>query len=375
MNNNELNELTKKYLMETNDNVIGVSYGYKIVSGMVTNEKTISFRVKEKKTIEQLTTDEIIPKEIKHMGVVYSTDVNQGEVKFLCDAAFYQWETIPPTNRNKIRPLKGGVSTTNYTSMSGSIGTLGFLAIDNEDGSIVGVSNDHVYIDDPFIATERTLPSPVTNIRDDITIQPYEVNYGTNDLTDNIGIVKRYNPFRSPSAWNTVDGSLTTINSAVLSNTESWKQEGLTLAAPLIFASTLEIDNLLSTDPLLYSAGRTTGAKGEGTTKLKTFSLSGSFTIAYHRQGIVQKINFNDCIEFVASAATNPGFICLYPIYAGDSGSALIADFGGTKKIIGLCFAGDDYHGIACRIDNVANELDISAWDGTTPNFFRYCQY
>jgi len=41
-------------------------------------------------------------------------------------------------------------------------------------------------------------------------------------------------------------------------------------------------------------------------------------------------------------------------------------------KIIGLVFAaGGYYYGFACRIDEVASQLNISAWDGTTKNYFN----
>ena len=53
---------------------------------------------------------------------------------------------------------------------------------------------------------------------------------------------------------------------------------------------------------------------------------------------------------------------------------ALIADFSGVRKIIGLVFAagavcGIFYYGYACRIDRVAAELGIEAWDGTAKGY------
>jgi hypothetical protein len=68
---------------------------------------------------------------------------------------------------------------------------------------------------------------------------------------------------------------------------------------------------------------------------------------------------------------TNPE--CPSPIASGDSGSALIANFSGTWKIIGLVFAGgtsaSNYVGFANRIDNVASQLSIQSWDGTSKNY------
>ena len=178
MNNKKLSELTEKYLRETDDNVIGVSYGYNIVDGKITNDMAISFSVKKKIPEDQLDPNKIIPKKIKHLNETFITDVVEiNEIKALGSISFcypehYRWiddnytwlvdngflpssARIYPSNRNKIRVLKGGISVTNYTSNSGKIGTLGFFAIDS-DGSIVGVSNNHVLIDDAFIATERT---------------------------------------------------------------------------------------------------------------------------------------------------------------------------------------------------------------------------
>ena len=83
-------------------------------------------------------------------------------------------------------------------------------------------------------------------------------------------------------------------------------------------------------------------------------------------------------ISYVASASTTTdGDACFYPINSGDSGSALLADFNGTLKIIGLCFAGstsgspDGYFTVAraCRIDRVAQQLNISAFTGQTVNY------
>ena len=42
-----------------------------------------------------------------------------------------------------------------------------------------------------------------------------------------------------------------------------------------------------------------------------------------------------------------------------------------TWKIIGLAFAGNTFDGFACRIDDVASELGIQAWDGTTKNYLN----
>lgn len=401
MKNSTISKLTEKYLKETDENVIGVSYGYNIVGGKMTKERALSFIVKKKLPKDQLSPKNIIPEEITYYGKSFITDVIESNIELLAAAHFcyknhYTWwlpapyyipsalPYAPPTNRTKIRPLKGGVSTTNWESISGYVGTLGFFAIDNNDDTIVGVSNNHVYVDDAFIATERTNPNVITNISGDRNVQPQPYDIPSTDI-NYIGKVKRYVPISSIST-NKVDGALTTIDNGTISTSESWKYEGLTgIVTPLPFATTLEIDNLITNNNFLFSAGRTSGAKGELDTKLIPFSTSTSLSIEYNKQGAKQTVNFTDCIQFFASGETTPtGDFCFFPIAGGDSGSALIANIGGILKIVGLCFAGNvyrlpdvgtsknniaSYFGFACRIDNVANELNIRAWGGETPKY------
>lgn len=127
---------------------------------------------------------------------------------------------------------------------------------------------------------------------------------------------------------------------------------------------------IISKNPII-SAGRTTGGKGEGDTKLLIYQFPVAASVAYYRQGVSTVIDYSDLIAFVATTGTTRPiqFTCNYPIWHGDSGSALIADISGTKKIIGLCFAGSTNLGVACRIDRVATAMNISAWNGEPVNF------
>jgi hypothetical protein len=147
---------------------------------------------------------------------------------------------------------------------------------------------------------------------------------------------------------------------------------------PLEFASTAEIESIVTNKNHLFSTGRTTGAKGEGDTKLFAESLTTVSTLAYSYQGVARLVQFSDCIKFIASASTTtPGKTCDWVINRGDSGSALLADFNGTRKIVGLVFAGAfdtttgvNIYGLANRIDKVAEQLSISAWTGSNSVYF-----
>lgn len=372
MEHSEILKLVESYYDNTDENVLGVGYGYKMVNGLFTNEKSIIFTVKEKKPLSSLSQDKVIPQKIDTSNGSISTDVIQGDFNLICDSSFYNWMTTPPSNRNKIRPLKGGVSVTNFSSLQNSVGTLGLLARDNDSNSLVGVSNNHVLINDAFIASQRNPNNILTNVKFNSVTQPNES--GNMGIQNSIGFVKKYYPIRS-GQFNYIDVAITTINESEIDYNESYKQEGLSTTT-LNFATTNEINSLLTTNPLLFSAGRTTGAKGEGNTKLVVIaSPSVISTIYYNKQGSPTPISFSDCIQFVASGSTIPnGSVCIYPINSGDSGSALIADFNGEKKIIGLVFASGSngsevVYGYACRIDRIAQSMNISPWNGESLNF------
>jgi hypothetical protein len=369
-----LDELVTKYQNETPDNVIGVGYGNKITNNLLTTEMSIIFTVKKKIPIDEIDEENIIPSIITYSGETFLTDVVELEIKPLnCPSSFYTWQTTPPTNRNMIRPLKGGISMTNFTNLNNFVGTLGFLAVDNETNSLVGVSNNHVLVYDAFLTTQRISSGITTSILNNIVTQPNEFN--NSSISNSIGVVKRYKPITNGSI-NYADVALTTIRSSDVNMSTSYLMQGVTgWTQPLIFASSVEIDGLLSNKNNLFSAGRTTGSKGEGEMKLLTSSYPVTINIAYTKQGNDSVVQFGRCIQFIASASTTPnGSICSYPINGGDSGSALVADFSGTRKIVGLVFAGGlisgvTFYGYANRIDDVANQINISAWTGQTVNY------
>jgi len=405
-------EITNKLFEETNDNIIGVSYGNNVVNGLRTGEKVLSFKVKKKKPLSELTSDEIIPQTIEIDGEVFKTDIVEENVKLLsdfCHPEHYQWWSemgnIPPKNRFETRPLMGGISVSNWTSKQNlpylSVGTLGFLAIDKDDDTIVGVTNNHVLIDDAFLAIERKNPNVKTNISGDFVTHPNEpFDYG---LGNTIGVVKKYVPIISEvykskddveiKPDNLVDVALTTIDEGMIDE-DSWKQKGLELeletsASGFPFATTDEINEVIypsggtGTDYYLYSAGRTSGAKGHLSTKLFCDGGGTVYVQGYNKQGVDNTVKFIETIEFVAvpsGSTSSTGNTCYFPLAGGDSGSALIAYINGEYKIIGLCFAGSfisvilngksvdvGVRGFACRIDHVADAMNIEAWNGKLP--------
>jgi hypothetical protein len=373
----KIQELAK----EITSNVTSISYGYKYVGNVQTNELCIIYSVNKKKPISELLESEIIPSTIIIEDKVLKTDVfemNKPEL-LVCNATCSQ--NMGPNslvNRTFTRPLVGGLSIAS-TNLVTSVGTLGFIGVHINTQTLVGVTNNHVLIQDAFYTAERNVNGAIKNEYTPIDSVYQHGETGSIPSSNFIiGQTLRYVPIQQ-AIFNKVDCSIFSINEADIglgTISSSVRQAGVAYTVPLPFATTTEIDNLLQTNPMLFSSGRTTGPKGGVTCPLRIFSLFTAFPINYNKQYIPTQVYFEDQITFV-KPQFDPSLstICINPIISGDSGSALIAEFpGGVRKIIGLVFAastvgGIVYYAYANRIDNVALEIGIEEWDGTDKNF------
>ena len=322
-------------------------------------------------------------------------------------------------NRQTQRPIKGGIAITSTSKSTwfaqSSVGTMGLICQDSASGALVGLTNNHVVIRDAFYTDQRTYTNPQNefDLTDSSNTIQGDFVYQTGDFSaqpvnpggsNEIGRVLRYVPIytsasiaANPSLTNKVDGAIfslycTSSNGAtIIDFTSSFQQLGLSYTSSMPFASTAEIDNLLNTNPELYSSGRTTGPKGSPGTLCPLRILGNtSFPIQYPLQGVQTNSYFTDVIAYVkpenSSSYSPPApsanvSVCAYPVWGGDSGSTLIANIGGVWKIVGLVFAGNglpynpsvtglNYQlastvGYACRIDQVAAQLGIKAWTGS----------
>ena len=379
-------------LFNSTPDYVGVGWGNKISDNQHTGERSIVFHVTKKQPLSEIPEEEHLPSTVEIDGVTYKTDVVEvGEITaFACPTttlnSCYSWTDFyfteyaggpsyggggqtPPANRGVIRPMKGGISITSQKQL-GKVGTLGFLAVDNEKNALVGVTNNHVVIGDAFFTTYRTLTN--SNEYQDQYYQSGEGGFQGNPNYV-VGEVVRYMPINPSPALNLVDGALVSIDPSKVTNAESYKLYGTSITTPMPFATTAEINDLVITNPPLASSGRTSGVKQGSPCGLKILQVGTSTSVSgYKSQGITQTVSFSDVITFIRNSPNQTAIAeCPYPIYKGDSGSALVAFIGGVWKIIGLCFAGSNYYGMACRIDNVAAQLNISAWDGTTKNYFN----
>jgi len=372
----KIQELAK----ENTYNASSISYGYKFVGKTQTNELCIIFSVSKKKPITELLDSEIIPSSIILEDRVLKTDVFETDMPELLVCNGTCGENAGANsivNRTFTRPLVGGLSVTS-TNLVTTVGTLGFIGVHINTQTLVGVTNNHVLIQDAFYTSERNLAGPIKNEYTPIDSVYQHGETGSIPPSNFIiGQTLRYVPIQQATP-NKVDCSIFSINESdigIEAISSSVRQAGDAYTNPLPFATTAEIDDLLETNPMIYSSGRTTGPKGGVTCPIRIFALFTAFPINYNKQGAQTTVYFEDQITFV-KPEFDPSLttICPNPIIPGDSGSALIADFEGVRKIIGLVFAastvsGIIYYGYANRIDNVALEIGIQAWDGTDKNF------
>lgn len=390
-------------LFQSTPDYVGVGWGHKTSKDQFIEEPTLVFKVPKKLPLSEIPEEEHLPSSVEIDGVTYKTDVIEigHVVPLACPSTTlntcYTWTwfgfqltaggqvygpgNIPPANRGVIRPMQGGISITSANNL-GKIGTLGFLAVDNVKNALVGVTNNHVAVGTAFYTNYRSVTN--SNEYQDQYYQPGEGGFaGSSNFV--LGEVVRYVPIVPQPLLNQVDGALVTIDPSKVTNATSYKLFGTSIATPMPFATTAEINNLTIGTNLLVSSGRSSGVKSPTFCGIRLRDVNASIPLStainpntgqleggYNLNGTPTGVNFSSLIEFTRTDLETSGLpSCPYPIAPGDSGSALAAQINGTWKIIGLCFAGSPYYGYANRIDNVAAQLNISAWDGTTKNYFN----
>lgn len=396
-------EINKLY-MDSGTNVKGIMFGHKYVGGVKTENVGIVFHVDKKRPISEIKPEDLIPLTIEIDGKKYPTDVVEDKSTVQALTCYTNFSGEPEIlklqgNPSLLLPIKGGQEIIEYPtgwvdagggSWSFSAGTLGFMAVDNEDDRVVGVTNAHVACS-VFLANSQRIPDDVLdpyNLYEDrawafngTSFPPGVLGRNLNSLVQ-LGLrVKRYVPLfdtNSPNL-NSCDVSLLSMNADYLDG-DSYRihqPAGVGPMSHMPFATTSEIDDILTSNPRIYSTGRTTGPKGWADSPSCRLRIDGIFVsigVQFTQWGKAKVINFEDLIRFRYEDNSN------FPVAGGDSGSALLAEIGGQMKIIGLVFAGNGgqlgspsagtHYGYACRIDRIAQEMNIRSWDSSyVPNF------
>ena len=330
------------------------------------------------------------------------------------------------------QPLQGGISFGQSEGGTGTLGCIVedlAQTAEGEEYTLSGLTNNHVIVKDAFYASEKSfLPDygyviKANNIFKKGTVQPGEAITGgagpggqTYTMPDfnqeyGVGYVKRYVPMYFWN-WNDdgeyvyknpVDAALSSIfkfsKDAIafdpknpenqlpdpvdlyILGTQSRRQYDYINGGLVFFqnhyefASSEEI-NSVTTGTRIWKSGRTTGVVGMNTCPACIYQTNLDVNVyGYGFSQFSVEVLFSDIMSFTyaSQAPDSNGLYTPNPlpgvIIGGDSGSVLIAEFNGVKKIIGLNFAGGYFSeasgpgsiGFACRIDHVAEMLEIRA--------------
>lgn len=393
---NTLQQQIEEIYNNTPDNINGVMLGYKYINGVQTDTLSVVYNVNKKKPITELSTDEIIPKSLNINNTEYPTDVIEDSSIIEFVTCYTNYTSDPQIlrlqgNPSLLTPLKGGQEIiqfpTGWTASAGGgynayLGTMGLIVVDNEDNRVIGLTNAHVLCETLLKNSDRSLQQQTNPYNlyeqsqwvDNNYYSPGAIVRNGSNLIVASNYLKRYSPYSS-NTTNYIDVCVIGFNSAMsnLIGPSSYQIHQPTTTGQtfgyLPFASTTEINNLLSAQTVnLYSTGRTTGPKGWGSRSSCQLVVDGLFVSAgISVDGGV--FDFGDLIRYRYADSSN------FPIAGGDSGSIVLANLNGVIKVIGLAFAGNGgsfsspspgiHYGFACRIDRVASDMNIRAWDAS----------
>jgi len=272
-------------------------------------QKVLRVYVVKKEPLESLAVENRIPEEFEGIP----TDVVEiGELKALSD----------PKKRH--RPFPAGVSAINY---KGTACTLGWFAIDEVDGSLVIIANNH--------CTARENKASIG----EAYWQPSPNDGGTPE--DKIGELKRfipieyeeyYCPFRSifglRNWWRKQSPQLNKVDLGIVKIT--------------VYQQLLEILDIGKVydkgDPVIDERVQKTGRTTGHTTGGRIIGTSFTGSVQYGRGSAV----FTDC-AIIQKDNFSAG---------GDSSSAIVTTHS-RPRFRGLLFAGSDTHTILCKTGNI----------------------
>ena len=381
---------------DKNYNVKSVELGKRRKNGEKTGEISICVYVHRKKPLNELKKEEVLPRYFTIDGKDIRVDVIEQKEDFTA-LACWNHNIVQDTQGNDkfapndpeifrlqgdpqlLTPVKGGQQigqfpTSFQANGASSVGTLGFMGVDPIDNKIVGVTNNHVACKKGTFTSDRdsinefsdpyNIIEPIEWILDNNLYPPGGVftdfsQTGLNFWVHGATNIKRYIPYLE-NGINYVDVALLIMEPSHIDN-DSYQIHTPTTEPDYTphypFATTAEIDDLMNNPRTIFSTGRTTGPKGWGSDPSCILEITGLAQNAMVNGLSDSTLDFSDLISFEFNDGSQ------FPIAGGDSGSALIAEFDGVRKIIGLNFAGNTTRGLACRIDRVAEAIKLKAWD------------
>lgn len=238
MNTDNLELFTFRLFQDFNHVCTAVSIGKKTVENVITDVDAIVFHVNKKQAADKISDEDMIPEIVFIDETPWPTDVIENSpYSFLIDpipitgcsgVGLASW-----TQRHNQQVAAAGVAIgcrrTLPSRTEEVIGTLGLITIDDNDGTFVGVTCNHVIAGNPFFTSEY---QPLQdegekiwndNILADNTGCPVIPVFQPNEADENqIGCVKRYHPLKCRPGINQGDVGLIAITGAL--PLDGWQQ-------------------------------------------------------------------------------------------------------------------------------------------------------
>jgi len=320
----------EKYLLRLG-NVVSVGIGWKTTAGVKTRAESIVVGVTRKLPVSELRQSDVVP--LKLDGVM--TDV--------VEVGIISIPTAIADRKERVRPLKGGYSIGNVKITAG---TLGCMVLRDDQRFIL--SNAHVLTPDPM--KEELVPSEI--------LQPGPYDGGTleKDLVGHVTEAEVIRPIGIPECPITT-GIVGTLNRlyetfgrktrfvALLEEVVNKIDAAIALATEPIIPDVEGIgppsrlyDGALMGKPVIKS-GRTTG--------ITNGIISAVDVIADVNYGGIKFARLEEQIMIESTEVFSQG---------GDSGS-VIFEAGGSRKLCGLLFAGNE-DGTMTYANDIYNVFD-----------------
>lgn len=282
-------------------------------------QQVIRIYVQKKHPIEALDAKDIVPSEFEDIPIDI---VEIGEIK-------------PLGAKDRMRPLVAGVSAMNY---KGSACTLGWFAVDERDGKLVIIANNHCVARENKAKIGEAYMQP----------SPHDGGKYPRDI---VGTLKRFVPldhaeyncqFRSLGGlrnwWRKRSLYENKVDLGIVEITE-----GVDVTKEIYEIGRIYGKRNPVIDDTVQKCGRTTGHTKGG----RVIGTSWAGQIQYSRGSL----QFVDCVVVRRN----------YFSAGGDSSSAIPTQKS-KPEFLGLLFAGSNTHTVFCKLSNIEAFGEVSVW-------------
>jgi hypothetical protein len=275
--------------------------------------------------------------------------------------------------------------------------TLSFLAVEKSTNTLVIVTVGDLLSPNPTITKDRTDPQNTVNPTYYYNNKqyPYSQIYSSPTLSSFISQMAICNPLYTkaisgPITYNQVNAGISGPKAFWLGDSSAsvycdstnqnndrvgWQNSyvvsdpvlysSVKLTEPMTFATTIELD-AITTSTQIMIIGYQQIKMGDCGVQINSVNDTYTFTF----ENATGEFAFDHLLSF-----TRIDPACGNPVVIEDKGATIAANIGGKWKIIGIVIGFNENTGYGSRIDYIADQLNIEAWDGSLKSFNNLYAY